>query len=114
MGEFARRTWRTATREIPSTRAISRLLTPFVCSSRIVVRCAWLNMCFRLREKSFVDALELFGNASDLLVCRFAWLSIQFHGRCARQSSIDAVHSLPAATRAPSRRTLGAFPSLRA
>ncbi len=49
---FERRTLRTATREIPITRAISRLLTPFACSSRIVVRCAWLNM-FLLRSDGF-------------------------------------------------------------
>ncbi len=43
------RTLRTATREIPSTRAISRLLTCCVFSSRIAVRCAWLNMRYLLR-----------------------------------------------------------------
>src|SRR5579872_54434 len=48
--EFERRTFRTATREIPITRAISRLLTPCVYSSRIVVRCAWLNMLVPLRS----------------------------------------------------------------
>src|SRR5260370_59057 len=47
--EFERRTLRTAMREIPSTRAISRLLTCCAFSSRIVVRCAWLNMRFLLR-----------------------------------------------------------------
>jgi hypothetical protein len=49
-------------------------------------------MCFRLREKFFVDALELFGNASDLLARGFALLSIQFHGRRAGQSPMYAVH----------------------
>jgi hypothetical protein len=49
-------------------------------------------MCFRLREKFFVDALELFGNASDLLARGFALLSIQFHGRRAGQSPMHAVH----------------------
>ena len=38
--EFERRTWRTATREIPSTRAISRFATACLSSSRIVVRWA--------------------------------------------------------------------------
>src|SRR5450759_5023596 len=47
--ELERSTLRTATREIPSTRAISRLLTCCTFSSRIVVRCAWLNMRFLLR-----------------------------------------------------------------
>src|SRR6266702_2924072 len=31
-----------------STRAISRLLTPWACNSRIVVRWCWLNMFFLL------------------------------------------------------------------
>jgi hypothetical protein len=34
-------------------------------------------MCFLFRGKSFVDALELFFNASDLLARRFALLLIQ-------------------------------------
>src|SRR6266852_5675935 len=42
--EFARRTLRTVRRDNFSTRAISRLLTPFALSSRIAVRCAWLSM----------------------------------------------------------------------
>src|SRR5436853_6040217 len=48
--ELERRTLRTATQEIPSTRAISRLLTCCAFSSRIVVRCAWLNMRFLFRR----------------------------------------------------------------
>src|ERR1700730_7128526 len=46
--EFARRTLRTDSRLIFSTRAISRLLTPWACNSRIVVRWFWLNMLFLL------------------------------------------------------------------
>jgi len=34
----------------------------------------------------------LFLNASDLLACHFALLSIQFHGRSAGQSPVRAVH----------------------
>src|SRR5882724_2824631 len=44
LAEFARRTLRTVRRDNFSTRAISRLLTPFALSSRIAVRCAWLSM----------------------------------------------------------------------
>src|SRR6266567_6123557 len=65
--ELERRTLRTATREIPSTRAISRLLTCCVLSSRIAVRCAWLNMRFLLRLDFFVDTKKLLLNALDLL-----------------------------------------------
>src|SRR6266581_4595909 len=70
--ELERRTLRTARREIPNTRAISRLLTCCAFSSRIVVRCAWLNMRFFLRLKSSVNALQLLLNASDLLARGFA------------------------------------------
>jgi len=46
--EFDRRTLRTVSREIPSTRAISCLLTFRASSSRIVVRCALLNILWLL------------------------------------------------------------------
>jgi hypothetical protein len=49
-------------------------------------------MRFLLRLKFFVDALELFFNASDLLACHFALPSIQFHGRRAGQPPVSAVH----------------------
>src|ERR1700730_17183283 len=90
--ELERRTLRTATREIPSTRAISRLLTPCVFSSRIVVRCAWLNMRFLLREDFFVDAMELFLNAIDLMPRGFRLLVIQLRGSGAHQPLLCAVH----------------------
>src|SRR5271166_2533404 len=90
--EFDRRTWRTATREIPSTRVISRLLTPLACSSRIAVRCAWLNMWFFLRLDFFAHAAKLFLNAIDLKPRRFALLEIQFPGCGPRQPALCAVH----------------------
>ena len=84
---------RTATREIPSTRAISRLLTCCAFSSRIVVRCAWLNMRFLLREDFFVDAMELFLNAIDLMPRGFRLLGIQIDHRCAGQPPLRAAHN---------------------
>ena len=93
MVEFERRTLRTATREIPSTRAISRLLTPCACSSRIVVRCAWLNMRFLLRSDGFVDAAELVLNAVDLMPRGSALLVIQLRDNGTRQPPLRAVHN---------------------
>ena len=67
------------TREIPSTRAISRLLTPCAFSSRIVVRCAWLNMsvscsgCDLLRRCGAVASACARSDAARLLRC---WSSI--------------------------------------
>jgi len=49
-------------------------------------------MCFLFRGKSFVDALELFLNARDLLARGFALLPIQLRGRRPRQSPMGAVH----------------------
>jgi hypothetical protein len=49
-------------------------------------------MRFLLRLQFFVDALELFLNASDLPACDFALLSIHFQGRRASQSPLRAVH----------------------
>src|SRR5467141_711369 len=42
--ELERKTLRMVMRDSCNTRAISRLLTRFALSSRISVRCAWLNM----------------------------------------------------------------------
>src|SRR6266581_826654 len=91
--ELERRTLRTARREIPNTRAISRLLTCCAFSSRIVVRCAWLNMGFLLRLDFFVDAMELLLNARDLMPRGFGLLGIQLGGSCGRQSPLCAVHN---------------------
>src|SRR6202171_5309335 len=90
--ELERRTLRTATREIPSTRAISRLLTCCAFSSRIVVRCAWLNMWFLLRLDGFVYAVELLLNTIDLVPRGFRLLVIQLRGSGASQPSLRAVH----------------------
>jgi len=49
-------------------------------------------MCFLFRGKFFVDALELFLNASDLLARRFALLPIQLRGRRPRQPPLRAVY----------------------
>src|SRR5450755_1888450 len=91
--EFERRTLRTATREIPSTRAISRLLTRCACSSRIVVRCAWLNMRFLLRWDLFLYAMEFLLNAIDLVPRGFRLLVIQLRGSGAGQPPLRAVHN---------------------
>src|SRR5579871_1249310 len=89
--EFERRTRRTVTREIPITRAISRFATPCVCNSRIVVRCAWLNMRCLLRKKFFTDALELFLNSLDLLARRGTLLVIQLHCLRTGEPSMGAI-----------------------
>src|SRR5262249_28102180 len=77
---------------IPSTRAISRFATPWLCNSRTVVRCAWLNMRCLLRKKFFVDALEPFFNPLDLMPRRRTLLVVQIHRLRTGESPMGAVH----------------------
>src|SRR5436309_2742078 len=53
-------------------RGRSPALTPRACSSRIVARCAWLNIRLLLREVFFVNAAESALNAIDLMPRGFA------------------------------------------
>src|ERR1019366_5570804 len=88
---FDRRTWRTVGRETPNIRAISRLLTPCVLSSRIVVRCAWLNM--RLLLGDFCgQTVKLALQAIDLLPRGPSLLAVDLGSGRARQPAGGAVH----------------------
>ena len=89
--EFDRTTLRAVGREIPNIRAISRLLTPWALSSRIVVRCAWLNML--LLWDSPGQTTELVFHALNLEPRRFALLAIHLRNDRARQSPGSAVHN---------------------
>jgi hypothetical protein len=65
--EFDRKTLRTLSRDSFSTRAISRVAMPFSCSSRIAVRCDWLNIFGSLSGGDlFGDAVQLLAHAFDL------------------------------------------------
>src|SRR5271169_5814559 len=81
--ELERRTLRTVRRLTFSIRAISRLLTCWAFSSRIALRCGWLNMRF-LRRFSGWDfggqALQFLERSLDLVLQRGALRTIQFEG----------------------------------
>jgi len=49
-------------------------------------------MRFLLQLDFFVDTMELFLNALDLMPRGFRLLGIQLRGRCARQSPLRAIH----------------------
>jgi len=58
---------RTVKRDSFNTRALSRLLTPFAFSSRIVVRCVWLSMSrFLFLSDSCRHPVEFPARAFDL------------------------------------------------
>jgi hypothetical protein len=74
--EFDRTTLRTVRREIPNIRAISCWLTPWTLSSRIVVRCTWLNMRLLLLCNPPGQTAKLVFQAFDLAPHGFALLAI--------------------------------------
>src|SRR5712692_6289756 len=70
--EFDRSTLRTVSRDNCSTRAISRLVTPFALSSRIAVRCAWLSMLgFLFLSDSLRHPVEFPARAFDVALRLF-------------------------------------------
>jgi len=89
---FHRRTLRTVGREIPSPRAVSRWLSPGLFSSRIVVRCAGLNMPWLLLLDPPGQTLELALNAVDLMPRGCARMRCRISGEPSRQ----AAHNCPA------------------
>src|ERR1035437_1029278 len=94
--EFDCSTLRTVSRDNCNTRAISRLLTPFALSSRIAVRCAWLNMLLLLLWDSPGQTAKLVFHAFDLAPRCFALPAIHLQAqrapRRARQPPGGAVH----------------------
>ena len=89
--EFERRILRTVSRLMFSTRAISLRLTPCACSSRIVVRCAWLNMLLLLcwwRGDFRGQTIQFLPHAIDLALRREALRTVPLDGGAAGQSPI--------------------------
>jgi hypothetical protein len=73
---FDRKTRRTVRREVDSRREISRLLISWARSSKIVLRCAWLNMRLFLRAKFFVQSAQLVLNALHLVLGGLALMTV--------------------------------------